>query len=172
MRLADVRVMVPFDAAPSPVADCLVFQADGGARIGQDLGVISTAAKAVACSRRSRAVRVSASPALDMVTRCRTSSCSAFITSMYSPNARTRLEQFVGRRCTRRRRTSYLIFVSSMTWRLRPDECIFIALFAPMPGTPDMYDVATPLRPVAVGVHSQSRPFPHSTYLSAGRPAR
>lgn len=46
MRLGEVLVMVPFDAAPPPVADGVVFQADRGGRKGQYLMVTKPAATA------------------------------------------------------------------------------------------------------------------------------
>jgi hypothetical protein len=46
MRLGEVLTMVPSDAAPQPVANGAVFQADRGSRKGQYLLVIASAAKA------------------------------------------------------------------------------------------------------------------------------
>jgi hypothetical protein len=55
MRLGDVLVMVPFDAAPPPVADWVVFQADRGARKGQYLMVTTSTAKAGSSPAEGRA---------------------------------------------------------------------------------------------------------------------
>jgi hypothetical protein len=46
MRLGEMLVMVPFDVAPPPVAEGVVFQADRGGRKGQYLVVTTRAAKA------------------------------------------------------------------------------------------------------------------------------
>ena len=55
MRLGEVLVMVPFDAAPPPVADGMVFQADRGGRKGQYLVVTKSAATAGSTAGGGRA---------------------------------------------------------------------------------------------------------------------
>jgi hypothetical protein len=55
MRLGEVLVMVPLDAAPSTVAEGVVFQADRGGRKGQYLVVATSAAKAGSASGQGRA---------------------------------------------------------------------------------------------------------------------
>jgi hypothetical protein len=55
MRLSEVLVMVPFDAAPPQVVDGIVFQADRGGRKGQYLVVATSAPKAGSVSRENRA---------------------------------------------------------------------------------------------------------------------
>ena len=55
MRLGQVLVMVPLDAAPPPVAEGVVFQADRGGRKGQYLVVTTPAAKAESAPGGGRA---------------------------------------------------------------------------------------------------------------------
>jgi hypothetical protein len=55
MRLGEVLVMVPLDAAPPPLADGAVFQGDRGGRKGQYLLVATPAAKAGAAPGGGRA---------------------------------------------------------------------------------------------------------------------
>jgi hypothetical protein len=55
MRLGEVLAMVPFDAAPPPMADGVVFQADRGGRKGQYLVVTKSAATAGSAAAGGRA---------------------------------------------------------------------------------------------------------------------
>jgi hypothetical protein len=55
MRLGEVLVMVPLDAAPPPMAEGVVFQADRGGRKGQYLVVTTRAAKPASAPGGGRA---------------------------------------------------------------------------------------------------------------------
>ena len=55
MRLGEVLVFVPFDAAPPPATQGTVFQADRGVRKGQYLVVTTPAAKAGSTGNGGRA---------------------------------------------------------------------------------------------------------------------
>jgi hypothetical protein len=171
MRLGEVLLMVPFDAAPPPAADGVVFQADRGGRKGQYLVVTTPATKAGSAPPQEG--RASEYRLLSPETAGRLPDVD--VLGIHSikvrPERAEAFEQFVGRTLhpavANLRPDLRLLYYKAIAG---PDAGSYIALFALTresrdkywPGGSDSDDLRTAFRPV------QPLTRELSTYLEEG----